>query len=127
MKLEWIAVMEEEERSAIEVARVDELQLEYEILPNAQTSLQEVKDFMVNRTSLDYKYENGIIGKFENEIGVCCGISRFCANGLPPNGKCNGNMNYIKCLAEMDLKNLEKGIDNLFVHKFLKRNNGDQK
>ena len=118
--MKWIKC-EDEERSAIEIATINEdgLNIEYEVLPAQQRTDQRGNDLMVNRTSLDYKFNDGILGELEGDIGVCCGISRFNAIGLPP-CSCKGDVDMVKRLAEVDIDNLREEKDICFVDKFTK-------
>jgi len=120
--LKWIKVTDKD-ASIIEEATNEELQLTYEILPAQQRTDEKWNGYMVNRCSLDYKFEDGILGEYKGEVGICCGISIFCAIGLPPNTG-NGNLDYVKELAERDLNNLKNGKNYVFVDKFTKKENG---
>lgn len=115
-RLKWTIV--DNERTAIEESVVKEINITYEILPNQRETNGKQDGYILNRIANDYQYADGILGLFEDSVGICCGISSYSAIGLPPNGKCNGDIEYIKYMAETDLRNLEKGIDNVFVDKF---------
>ena len=108
------------DRSAVEEGVTDDTNVMYEILPNQQRIDQDANGFMVYRISDSYKFEDGILGYFGGEVGVCCGLAMFSAMGLPPNGKCNGNIEYVKKLAERDFHNLINGNDNVFVKEMRK-------
>jgi len=118
--LKWSKVGDKDGRAAVEEFISDEMKVQYEILPNQQRTDQAPNGFMAYRISLDYECEDGILGCFKDEVGICCGISMFSAMGLPPDGKCNGNIEYVKKIAEIDLSNLRNGQDNLFVTEFKK-------
>jgi hypothetical protein len=115
-RLKWTIV--EDERTAVEESIVEKIDVTYEILPNQREVNGKQNGYMVNRIANDYQYEDGILGCFDKDVGICCGIGTYSAIGLPPNARCNGELEYVKSLAEMDFRNLEKGIDNLFVDKF---------
>ena len=117
-RLKWTEV--EDGRTAIEESIVEEINVTYEILPNQRTINGEQYGYMVNRIANDYQYEEGILGRFGEDVGICCGIAMYSAIGLPPDGKCNGDIKYVKHLAEMDFRNLENDIDNVFIKRFMK-------
>jgi len=122
--MKWVKC-KDEDRSAVEILTVneEELRLEYEILPAKQRIDQDDNiDFMANRISLDYQFSDGILGEFNGEIGVCCGIAMFSAIGLPL-CSCSGSIDKVKHFVDRDVHNLRSGKDNLFVNK-LTRNNG---
>ena len=121
--MKWTKI-KDGDRSAIYEAKIKELNLTYEILPNAQRIDQKADGFILNRISEDYKFEDGIIGKFKGKIGICCGISLFCAIGLPPKTSAIcafDNLEELKELAELDFKNLKDGQDNVFVQELMKK------
>ena len=83
------------------------------------------------RLTLDYLskckpiYDDGYLGMVNGEVGICAGIAMVCAIGFPPDKVCEGDLQYVMCMAEKDL-------DNLLRHKFynfvgvLMRNNKDK-
>lgn len=116
--IKWNRV--EGDRSAIEEGVTNDTNVMYEILPNQQRIDRDANGFVVYRISDTYKFEDGILGYFDGEVGVCCGLAIFSAMGLPPNGKCNGDIEYVKKLAERDFHNLMDGKDNVFVKEIKK-------
>ena len=123
-ELKWEKI-EDNDGSAIENCIVCQLNILYEISPNQRLVGDTIKDYIVSRYAIEdsgiiSNWNDGILGRWENDVGICCGNAMFCAMGLPPNGQCNGDLEYVKLLAEKDLENLKNGVDNVFVRNFMK-------
>ena len=125
--IKWSAIYSAPPTTVVEEGVInDDIDIVYEILPNQQRVDQiqngfMVNGFMVNRISPNYTYEEGILGDFEGEVGICCGIVMYSAMGLPSKSKCNGDIEYVKLLAEVDIRNLKEGKNNLFIDKLKKK------
>jgi hypothetical protein len=103
--MNWQPV-EDPNRSAIQEAHVEDLDVTYAILENSQYVDVEPDGFILWRVSDDKGM--GLVGERDGVVGVVCGIGSFCAIGAPPGTK-RSTIEEIKELAELDFKlNIEE-------------------